>query len=39
MGRQEWVGGWVSTLIETGGRGIGWRILEEKLGKWITLEM
>jgi hypothetical protein len=33
--RQEWVSGWVNTLIEVGGRGF----VEGKLGKGIIFEM
>jgi hypothetical protein len=37
--REARVGGWVgSTLIEAGGGGIGWGVLEGKLGKGITFE-
>ena len=35
--RQEWVGGWGSTLIEAGERG--WGFAEGKLEKGITFEM
>jgi hypothetical protein len=35
--RQEWVGGWGSTLIEAGGGRRGF--VEGKLGRGITVEM
>jgi hypothetical protein len=38
--RWEWVDGWVGNiLIEAGGEGMRWGLLEGKLGKGITFEM
>ena len=38
--RQEWLGGWGSTLLETKGNGTeGGGVLEEITGRGITLEM
>lgn len=31
--RWERVGGWLSTLLEAKGRGMGWGLLEEGLGR------
>jgi hypothetical protein len=33
------VGGWVSTLIEEGGGGMGWEVTERKPRRGIALEM
>jgi hypothetical protein len=38
VGRQEWVGGWGSTLIEAGERVWGKGFLEGRPGKGITFE-
>jgi hypothetical protein len=38
-GWEEGVGGCGYTLIEAGGRGMGWEVLRGKSGKGITLEM
>jgi hypothetical protein len=42
VGKQEWVVWWEITLIEAGGRGMGWGFPEVggwETGKWITFEM
>jgi hypothetical protein len=31
--RQEWVGGWRSTLLEAKGRGMGWEVHGGEMGK------
>jgi hypothetical protein len=38
-GRQEWVDGWGSTLIEAGGAGMEWEDCRGEPGKRITLEI
>jgi hypothetical protein len=38
-GREAGVGGWGNTLIEAGGRRMGWGFLEGKPGKGITFKM
>jgi len=33
------LGGWGNTFIEEGGGGMGWGLMDGKLGKGIALEM
>lgn len=37
--RQEWVGGWGITLIESGKGEMGYRVVDGKHGMEITFEM
>ena len=39
MVRREWVGGWGSILIETGGGRVGKGVPDKKAGKGIIFEM
>jgi len=39
MGVGRWMGGWGSSLIKTGKRGMRWGFVEGNVGKGITFEM